>query len=294
MPFCLILGLALLGQAPPKADPDQFPLALHRSMEIDDLDREIQRLHDTVLLKKSQVAASQRLAQRGLISRGDLERENAEFRYQEAREAEAVAFRSLKAYERDVIGQAVPSDERKAYSLLLDWVRKQLGIAQVDVDYRAYQLKQTRALFNRSAVNRQELEDAELAYNTAEASLALSRSREAQVLMELAARSGEKPYDPEEYHRLKSESLKARVHYFEINADGARRRLEIARERSRHGLIPASEVGLFEKGAADADASLAGERKALERHEADRPTTRPRPRGGSKPAQPAALNGVPS
>ena len=44
----LILGLALLAQA--KIDPDQFPLALHRSMEIDDLDREIQRLHDTVLL----------------------------------------------------------------------------------------------------------------------------------------------------------------------------------------------------------------------------------------------------
>ena len=42
----LILALAVL--APAQPDPDQFPLALHRSMEIDDLDREIQRLHDTL------------------------------------------------------------------------------------------------------------------------------------------------------------------------------------------------------------------------------------------------------
>src|SRR3954469_25789782 len=48
MPLPLILGLALLGQAKP--DPDLFPLALHRSMEIDDLDREIQRSHDTVIM----------------------------------------------------------------------------------------------------------------------------------------------------------------------------------------------------------------------------------------------------
>ena len=54
MPNALLLCLALLGQA--KVDPDQFPLALHRSMEIDDLDREIQRLHDTVLLKRAQFA----------------------------------------------------------------------------------------------------------------------------------------------------------------------------------------------------------------------------------------------
>jgi hypothetical protein len=281
MPFCLIVGLALLGQA--KADPDQFPLALHRSMEIDDLDREIQRLHDTVALKKAQLGASQRLAQRGLISRGDLERETADVRYQEAREAEAAAFRALKLYERDVMGQAAPSDERKAYSLLLDWVRKQEAIAQVDADYRAYQLKQTRALFNRKAVNRQELDDAELAHNTAEASVALSRSREAQVLMELAARSGEKPYEPEEYHRLKGEYLKARVRYFEITADGARRRLEIARERSRAGLIPASEVAVFERASSDADASLASERKNLERHQAERPAGRPKPSAGVKP-----------
>jgi hypothetical protein len=273
MLIALLLGLAVIGDGKP--DPDQFPLALHRSMEIDDLDREITRLHDTVLLKKAQLAASQRLAQRGLVSRGDLEREAADVRYQEAREAETIAYRSLKSYERDVMGQAIPADERKAYALLLDWVRKQLAIAQVDVDYRSYMLKQNKALFGRNVVSRQELEESELALTTAEASVALSRSREAQVLMELAARNGEKPYDPAEYHRLKTEYLKARVRYFEISAESSRRRLEMARDRSRGGLLPASEVAIFERAAADADASTESERKALERHEATRPAAAP-------------------
>ena len=138
---------ALLLLAPPKPDPDQFPWALHRSMEIDDLDREIERLHDTVLLKQGQLATSQRMAQRGLISRSNLERDLAALRYDEAREAEACSFRVLKAYERDVLGGVRPSDESRAYDLLLDWLKKREAIAQVDVDYRGFTLKQTRALY---------------------------------------------------------------------------------------------------------------------------------------------------
>ncbi len=263
MPFVLILGVALLGQVRP--DPDQFPLALHRSMEIDDLDREILSLHDTTLLKRAQLASSQRLAQRGLVARGDIERETSELRYQEAREAETKSYRSLKAYERDVMGQVIPADERKSYALLLDLVRKQLAISQIDVDYRGYLLKQDRALMTRKAISRQELQAAELAYNTAQASVALSRSREAQVLMELTARSGEKAYDPAEYRRLKSEYMKARVHYYEVTAEGAHRRVEIARERSRLGLTVANEIPILEQAAADAEASLVAERKALQR-----------------------------
>src|SRR4051794_38241029 len=118
----LVAGLALPGQGSSKADPDQFPLALHRSMEIDDLDREIQRLHDTVLLKRGQLSGTQRLAQRGLVSRSDLERDTAALKYDEAREAETTAYRDLKAYERDVMGRAIAPDEIKAYSLLLDWI----------------------------------------------------------------------------------------------------------------------------------------------------------------------------
>lgn len=267
---CLLLAaLVLSGQT--KADPDQFPMALQKSMELDDLDREIQKVHDTAIMKRAQLAASQRLAKRGLVSRSDLERESAEVRYQEARESELIASKAFKSYEREVKGMASPPDERKAYALLLDWVRKQVAIAQVDADYQAFQLKTARALFQRNAVSRQELDDAEVAANTAQASVNLGRSREAQILLELAARNGEKRFDPGEVHRLKSEYLKARIRYFEITTDGARRRLDLARERSRLGLIPANDIATFERATADAEASLESERKALQRHEAERP-----------------------
>jgi multidrug resistance efflux pump len=263
----LLLSLALIAQA--KSDPDQFPLALHRSMEIDDLDREIQRLHDTVLLKRAQFAGTQRLAQRGLVSRADLERESASLKYEEAHEAESTAYRNLKVYERDVMGQVIPSDEVKAYSLLLDWIKKQEAMAQVDLDFRDYTLKQTRALYQRKAVSRQELDDAELNFNTAQASVALSKSRQAQVLMELAARKGEKSYDPAEYRRLKGDYLKGRIQYFEIIAAGARSRMSIAQQRSLRGLIPASELSIFQQAVDNADASLAAETKKLEDLEAE-------------------------
>lgn len=257
----LLVALALIGQA--KNDPDLFPLALHRSMELDDLDREVQRLHDSVLLKRGQFAGTQRLSQRGLISRADLERESASLRYEEAHEAETIAFRNLKAYERDVMGRVIESDEVKAYSLLLDWVKKQQAMAQVDVDYRDYTLKQTRALFQRKAVNKQELDDAEVSYYAAQASLALSKTREAQIVMELASRKGEKSYDAAEYQRLKTAYLNARVQYFEIIATGAKNRLAIAQQRSVRGLLTPNEVALFQKGVDDAEAALAAERKKL-------------------------------
>lgn len=274
MPFALIVGLVLLGQN--KSDPDQFPLALHRSMEIDDLDRELVRLHDSVLVKRSQLASSQRLAQRKLISRNDIERETAELRSQEAHEAEAVAYRAFKVYERDLQGKVVEPDERKAYNLLLDLIRKQLAIAQVEVDYRTFLLKQTRTLHARKAVSRQELEDAENAHGEAEANVNLSRSREAQVVLELTARNGEKAVDPAEYHRLKTEYLKARVLYYERNAEGAKRRLEIARDRARLGLIPANEIEMFARAAADSAKALDKERQALERHEKEGPAEPPK------------------
>src|SRR3954453_13579515 len=200
MPYPLILGLALLSQAKP--DPDLFPLALHRSMEIDDLDREIQRLHDTVIMQRSQLGSTQRLAQRGAASRSDIERELASLRYEEAREVETRAYREIKIYERDVNGHAIGADEQKAYGLILGWVRAQEAIGQVDVDYRSFLLKQTQALYQRKVVSRQELEDAELNYDMATASVPLSQSRQAQVLMELAPRRGEKKYDPDDYERL--------------------------------------------------------------------------------------------
>jgi hypothetical protein len=261
----LILSFAMLAQAQP--DPDQFPIALHRSMEIDDLDREIQRLHDTVLMKRSALAATQRLAQRGGISLTDFKREEASLRYEEARETESRAYRELKLYERDVLGHAIPPDEQRAYGLLLSWIKAQEAIGQVDVDYRGFLLKQNQALYQRKAIGRQELEDAELSYDTAVATVALSQSRQAQVLMELAARRGDRKYDPAEYDRLKTSYHQARIRYFEMVATGAHRRFSIAQERSRRGLIPASELPLFQKSIDDADVALAAERKKLEKPE---------------------------
>ena len=265
MSTVMILTLVLLAQAKP--DPDQFPLALHRSMEIDDLDREIQRLHDTVLVKRSQLAATQRLAQRGGASRSDVEREVASLHYEEAREVESRAYRELKMYERDIMGHAIPPDEQRAYGLLLNWIKAQEAIGQVDVDYRGFLLKQNQALYQRKAIGRQELEDAELNYDMAVASVALSQSRQAQVLMELAARRGEKKYDPGEYDRLKASYLQARIRYFEVVSTAAHRRFAIAQERSRRGLIPVSELPLFQKSIDDAEVALAAERKKLEKPE---------------------------
>jgi hypothetical protein len=270
MPTALILGLALLAQSKP--DPDLFPLALHRSMEIDDLDREIQRLHDTIVVKRSQLASTQRLAQRGAASRSDMEREIAALRYEEAREVETRAYREIKIYERDVSGHADIADEQKAYGLILGWVKAQEAIAQVDVDYRNFLLKQTQALYQRKVVSRQELEDAELNHDIAVASVALSQSRQAQILMELAARKGEKKYNTDEVDRLKAAYLRARIRYFEISAEAAHRRFEIAQERSRRGLIAPSELPAFQKSIDDADSALDGERKKL-----DKPDSTPAP-----------------
>jgi len=265
MPTALLVALALVLQA--KADPDQFPIALHRSMELDDLDREIQRLHDSVSVKRSQYESSQRLAQRGLLSRSELERDAASLHYEEAHEAETLAYRALKEYERDVIGRAVSPDEVKAYSLLLDWLKKQEGMAQVDLKYRDYCLDQALKLLQKNAVSRQEVEDMDVSKNMAEASVALSQSRQSQVSMELAARRGEKSYDPAVYERLKTDYYKARIHYFEIVARGAKNRLNFAMERSRRSLIPVEEVNIFRKALADAEANLAAERQKLEQNQ---------------------------
>jgi outer membrane protein TolC len=201
------------------------------------------------------------------VSRSDIERELASLRYEEAREAETRAYREIKLYERDVNGKATPTDEQKAYGLLLGWVKAQEAISQVDVDYRNFLLKQTQALYPRKAVSRQELEDAELGYDMAMASVALSQSRQAQVLMELAARSGEKKYDSDEYERLRTAYARARIRYFEITSETAHRRFEIAQERSRRGLIPPDELPIFQKSIADADAALNDERKKLDKPE---------------------------
>ena len=84
----------------------------------------------------------------------------------------------------------------------------------------------------------------------------------------MGARDGSKAFDPVEVHRLKTEHLKARVRYFEVTAEGAKRRLEVVNERRRAGLVPASDVALFEKAAREADESVAEQKKGLAEHQA--------------------------
>ena len=172
-------------------------------MEIDDLDREIQRLHDTVLLKT--VAARRDRSgwpSAGWCSRSDLEREAAAPLRGGAR---GRVDRLPRAQDLRARRHGPGHPRRRAEGVRpaarLDRSRRRSPRSTSTTAPSCS--SRTRRSSSRKAISRQELEDAELHYNTAEASVALSRSREAQVLMELAARNGEKPYDPAEYHRLK-------------------------------------------------------------------------------------------
>ena len=123
-------------------------------MEIDDLDREIQRLHDTVLLKRRQLAARPS-GWPGAGWSADRTSSATSPRFATKRRARPKrgAYRALKVYERDVLGRVVSPDESKAYDLLLDWLKKQEAIARMDVDDRGFTLKQTRSLYQRNAVS---------------------------------------------------------------------------------------------------------------------------------------------
>ena len=79
MSSALILACALLSQR--WVDADQFPLALHRSMELDDQDREIRRQHDLVIARKSSLAGTAKLAERGLVSRDDYQKAVTDVRF---------------------------------------------------------------------------------------------------------------------------------------------------------------------------------------------------------------------
>ena len=154
MPTALILALALLAQPQPPPDPDQFPLAVHRSMEIDDLDREIQRLHDTVLLKRASARPDPAPGAAGLVSRSDLEREPAVAplrRGPRGRIAGLPCPEGLRA-RRPGHASCPPTSPRRTTSCSTG-SRSRRRMAQVDIDYRGFTLKQTRALYQRKAVS---------------------------------------------------------------------------------------------------------------------------------------------
>jgi hypothetical protein len=269
MSTALVLGLVLVGQ--PKAEAPRPPLALLGAVEVDDIDRAIRRRHDAALLKRAQLESSARLAKRGLVSDADIRRETADVQGEEAREAELEALRALKAHERDVLAGSAPADADKALGLMTEWLKKREAVARIDLDYREYELEKARALFQRKAVGRRTLEDAALAENAARAEVALCQSRRAEVAMEQAAPRGERPHDPAGFRRRKSEYLKARLHYSDVVEAGAKGRLEAANDRARQGLIPAEDLPRFRKDLEEADAALAADRQALDRHETETP-----------------------
>jgi hypothetical protein len=271
----MLLGLALMGQAP-KDTPVSSVLASHVNMELDDLDFEIRRQESALQLARARLTTTQRAAQRGVASRSELEQVNADVRSLEAREAEAVAFRALKAYQRDVLSGAIAADDEKAHALVLDLLKRQEAMAQVEVDFQAYRLKQDDALLARGAISRPERDGAELDYDTARLHVALSRARQAQLALEHASNAGPKAAEAADLLKRKTTYLQARVQYYEIGATIAKSRLDMAKDQLRHGRIAASDVDHYQKALDSADELLSAERKRLEDPNASPPTSLPR------------------
>jgi hypothetical protein len=272
VPAALLIGLLSLGQA--KEDPAPSVLSSHLGMEIDDLDFEIRRQHDALQVARSRLAATQRSLQRGTASRSEVEQVGADVRSLEAREAEANAFRALKAYERDVLSGVAKADEERSFRLVLELLRAQELMAQVEVDFQAYRLNQDEALLVRGAISRPERDGARIDHDTARLHVALSRARQAQVTLEHAA--GARPVDPDEVRRLKMAYLQARVRYYEIGLILARARLDMAKERLRLGRLSSSDVAFYQQAVDGAEALFTAERKRLEEPDAPTPSTLPR------------------
>jgi hypothetical protein len=259
--LALTLTLTMLGQG---AAPDPFPLSLYRGMELDDLDREIRRQQEIVLMRKSQIENTLKLSTRGLVSRDEAQRQLTDVKLQEARKDELLAYRAIKAYERDVlVGEAAP-DETVGYRLLLNLLVKQEGMGRVELEYREFRYRQEVALFQRKATSRYEHDLALLDYEAAKGNVEISRARQAQVAMEWAARSGLRPHDPEEFARRKEDYLKARIRYTEVRIAGLRKRLTMAEQSRQAGLIGDGEVETLRALLESALEDLDSERKLLE------------------------------
>lgn len=273
----MILAAAAIAQAPgatrERPDAGLFPLALHRSMELDDLDREIRRQHDVVLVKRSELATTRKLARRGAVSPMDLEREESDTRYQEAHEREMIAYRELKRYERDVLARKVKADDAEAFKLLLNLLKRQEDMARVDLDFRTYTLQRLIELKKRTAVNRDEEEAADFDYHSSAASVALNQARQAEVAMQLAIRTGEKDFDRDRLSELERGYLKARVRYAEIQVAGAKSRLDRARDRAQAGGVSQEAIDALAHAYEDAKAELARERMELSNVKPPKPPT---------------------
>jgi len=268
----LLLTLALLG--PVEADdaanarPGRAALAFLLGVEVDDLERDTKRQHETVLASRQRLATAQRMAQRGFASVDAVEQEAADARFQEAREAEMTSVRILKAYQRDVLTGDSRPDARKEYELVLDVLKSQEATARVESDFREFKLKQALALSRRGVLSRPERDTAELEAANAQASVALLKVRQAGLALAHARRPGADRAEADEVPRLELAHLRALVEHETLAATVARSRFEQARDRGRPAATPA-ELEALQKVSDEATGTLAADRKRLARAEAE-------------------------
>jgi hypothetical protein len=272
-----VLGIVFLGQAPAeKAKPKLAPLALHLGIELDDLDLEVRRQHRAVLAARNRVEQTERAARRGVVSPEERQQVIADLRYQEAKEAEVLAYRAIKIYERDVLSGQVAPDAAKSLDLLVDLIKAQEAMAQADLDFRALILDHNQQLLQRGTISRQERDTTQLDYDVGRHNVALCEARLALVALQRGQLGIPNERHPSEIRRLKLDYLRARIRYYEIGADLAKLRFEMARDRLRINRISAEEVKDYETSYRDATAAVEAERKRLDNPDADLPLSLPR------------------
>ncbi len=258
MSFLLLIGFSLAAQA---KSIEASPLDYARSLEIEILDREVKHRSDSVLFTRGQLNTAARLVGRPNARSGEVERLTVELRNQVASEAELTALLALKVHERDVLRTIIPRDDPRGFELLLKWIRARAVVAELKLASQTEALERFKPQPGRRLPAPRGFEDAELAHRTALASLAEIRMHEARVLLD-EARATAKP-DPVVVARLESESRQAKLRSVQMVADNAVRRLDIARTRVKNGLMPPSELTIFEKAASDASGTLEMEKKAV-------------------------------
>ncbi|MFO0957047.1 MAG: hypothetical protein U0800_06205 [Isosphaeraceae bacterium] len=254
-------ALASTPDGPAAPDENLFPLTLHRTMELDDHLREIRRQHDQVIARRAQFQNTRSLFDRKLVSREQFERERADLKFQEAREAEMVAYKDLKVYERNALDGSIPAEPLAGSKLLLTLLSKQEAMARVEMEYRGFRLQQEQALYERKATSRQQRDLALIDFETARGNVEISVARQAQVAMELAARSGQLPEAKQLYEKHRDDYFQARIRYGEIRVAGLKKRLEFARQSRDAGLSNPTEVEMLEQMLRDAQEDLEADRK---------------------------------
>lgn len=276
--------VVMLGLSTPIAsiDPDQFPFALHRNMEIDDLERAIRHQRDEVAQLQARLKTSRKLMGQGALSNAELRRDQFVLDLEQAREQELRAFQTLKIHERDVLGQKIPHDEVKSYELILNLLRKQEAMGRVDLEYRRYLADQTSALAKVGAQSRQDRDLAETDYRSALANVAISIARQRQVELELGVRRGQITPNSEEFRRRKSVALRALIEYHLVARESARLRLRLSESRVERGLTMEGELEEHRRALTDLDESIASDREKLRQlDEESANSTKPIDRPGS-------------